>query len=427
MLTWKKIWLFLSVFLLNLVEPENSIIINIHPEYLTTKSANFAKNFARNKFNLNFQHPLPAINICLGALNVQCVNLIIDTFSSTSWIINSKGNSDKHYSPEHSDTFKPLVISNLSFDYESFYVTGKPSSEQITVNDLHSSQNSTFYFLDVLSSRGGPLNVDGFIAFSKHLSNKYIQGESFSLLEILLRDGYINRKIFGLSADGAFRKFYIGEVPPKISLDSSPRCKSTFFPQQFQKNWLNYYHGCRLTSVKAKINQQDRVISAKIDGYFATGERYIILPGVMSNALEHIYAKANKVSSCSLEAKGNLNFILCDMFDVRTLGILYFQFEGVQMSIKPQDYFVVSEDFPGKVECLIVVNKKVDYALIGNPLLKNYHMLFDVDQNTSYFVEEGPSNKNKRKNIIAYFLSLNIFGVVFLILVYLHFRKGSLK
>lgn len=375
-----------------------------------------------NNFNISHSFKLPSINICIGSPS-QCVDVIIDTFAYIGWISGLEVSSPHPFNEEKSTTYTQTSSACFSYDYNSFYILGKPSIDILKINDNIISPNPDFAFLLSFAPKKFPiLSVDGIMGLSRKLKYKTVNSKAISLMEYLYQNKIINKKVFTFvnykhSDKG---QFFIGELPDHFNITSSFKCQCLLPRNLNDQGWLDEYWNCNLRMILFKKKNETINFMLNQPIFFKTGNNFIILTEGQKHLLQLLTTgDILRDKSCVIEGENNELFISCELFNVESLGDIIFRINDLtELVLKSEDLFMISEKNSSRMESIIRVYRDASYMVIGNALLKNYDISFDMENSIIYFQESREEPTIKIDKFIFYLfyfiISILVFAIILL-------------
>lgn len=411
-----------------------SLILPITKRHLIKNEEN-TMNSSNNIFNISYSFKLPSISICIGSPS-QCVDVIIDTFANIGWISGLEVPSPHPFNEEKSTTYTKTSSDYFSYDYKDFYILGKPSIDILKINEKIISPLPDFSFLLTLSPKKYPiLSVDGIMGLSRNLKYKTVDSKALSLMEYLYQKKIIDKRVFTFvnykhSDKG---KLFIGELPGHFNITSSIKCECLLPRNPNDLGWLDVYWNCNLIMINL-LKNQDRAISFLLNYpiLFQTGNNYIVLTDGQRHVLQLLAnSDALKGNNCVLEDNNKELFIECDLFNTKLIGDIAFRMDSLnELVLKSEDFFITSEKNNSRMESVIRVQRDASYMVIGNAILKNYDISFDMDNSMIYFQESREETTIKNGKIFYFFyfiVSILLFAIILLSISIWKGKKNLVK
>lgn len=365
---------------------------------------------------------LPIIDFAFGEPK-QKVKMVVDTFTSYSWITNSEDNINRYNSSLSSAFNHTIGEIDIIFDYMLFKMKGSHASDVIWVNDDLISNRNKYGFISCVSSDNNEiLNFDGYLSLTKtaytNKTNSNASGIQYGLIEYLLNEGgIINTTVFSIyytsDTQGILK---IGEIDPLIEDDKVSYCSMK--ENNKTKGELTYSDKweCRLYLISFGTSYVQSNNSTVI---FGIGQEHIFAPIEHMGLLEAIKQETEKYSSnCFIRERDEVTTLRCEEFDLAQVHFqsLELQLKTYRLIIKPLDLFVWSEEEDDLLECVVHINHHISSWLLGDPGLKREYVIFDSINDRIGFVDKEYVSTNLIpsffNNIWLYFSVWLFFSVV---------------
>ena len=326
-------------------------------------------------------------NVKIGS-NKQQFNLLVDTGSLSTWVVN-KGSVDNqykisnHYDPSTSNTSKN---SNILFSlvYGSGRIFGTYYSD--IFNYINNKDFQMFFgvankteFISTLSS------IDGIIGLGHFYSD-----EKSSFIKMLNRGGVTNSMLFSLKFGssiyvGAKGTLYIGkhEDFSKKNVVSCPIVNSG----------KNIYWECQINSLGFKYSGNEIKTNKKYNFIFDSGCNNLLLPLEFKNDIENSIQKFN----CQFEEylyDETLFRLVCE--NKNNVPDLKLEINGYYLIIPSKYIFFLLEN--DKYYSNFYFQKR-DYYIIGSIFFFAFHTLFDKENEKLFFYPENNETLIKKNYI----------------------------
>ena len=244
-----------------------------------------------------------------------------------------------------------------------------------TFNFLVAYNTTTYYDFDGILGLGHryPMREDG---------NSF--DERFSFLQYLKFNKLIENKIFAHQyLNRTYGKFYIDEIPQSFGKDYK-KC-SLSYSESFLYKWY-----CMLRTVSLSNGKAFNIKSAIA---FDTG--YIDIRGPMSEGEEMLNSLVEAAGGrCSIQEEkiddtSSYKRMICkDNLKISNIPDIYFNLDEGKMVLFSNDMFrLVEINGERKYVCKIILDSRYNYWNIGEPVIKNYDMIFNADQDYVGFKE----------------------------------------
>ena len=106
------------------------------------------------------------------------------------------------------------------------------------------------------------------------------------------------------------------------------------------------------------------------------------------------------------------------------LSPIFFTFEnGNNLILAPQNQFVLSEGNSSRIESVIRKSDTGEQIIIGNALLQNYNIAFDLDQEKMYFLNRNEVitkhnlMRNNKKTIISIIIFVSFISASWILFI----------
>lgn len=363
------------------------------------------------------------IEVCIG-IPKQCFNLLYDTGMMYTII----GDNSTRVS------FTNKFIHSLSKSYRSTqslytfaYRYGQINAREVcdycvlddkrppyTFNFLVAYNTTTTYNFDGILGLGHqyPIREEG-VAFD----------ERFSFMEYLKFNKVIKKKIFAHEyLNRTYGKFYFDEIPKSMGNDYH-KCQAGFnIP--FLYKWY-----CDILSVSLSSGKVINEIQSPVA--FDTG--YIDVRGPLQeglpllNELLSISGGRCNIEEITISDKDTMKKLICQE-NVKISSFPNIQFNmndntNGQMVLLTDDMFrLVEVNGVRKYVCKVVLDSRYKYWNLGEPVLKNYDMIFDAEE--SYVGYKENVNFYGESMVTVIILALLLVGVIaFGVWVYFNRKK----
>jgi hypothetical protein len=343
-----------------------------------------------------------SIKLSLGNPSKE-FEVILDTGSFLLWIPSSEcHNCFRNKNSLDVRGSKSLIKSKdtLEVRYLSGGISGNVSFENLKIGKKFNLNKFKFLLSDKIDA---PVSVDGIIGLSR-VYKKY--DPSFSLIDSLFKSGMIKRKMFSQKIDEdnlENSKFSIGNLPKEISEDLSNFTKCNVIKDRYS---VDSFWSCNLKNVLF-MNRNSNILDNKAFDFtvhsdseskpaiFDTGSNVIIAPSEYFDKFKNLFFKDlidNK--SCNLleDYYDSQSFRCSKNVDFNSFPVLKFVFDNnyaYELDIK--SLFV--SNINGYLFRIIFGNVPGSGWLLGQPFLKQFHVVFDHDDNTVGLYRNKPLRK----------------------------------
>ena len=326
--------------------------------------------------------------LCIGN-PTQCFKLAYDTGNQylIIGVTNTKAKFAKLFNTSLSETFKSTTNSFFSLPYRYGVIQAREVSDFLKLpNNLQAKYMLSFMMSWNTTEK---YEFDGILG----LGNNYPKAdednsfdERFSLVHNLYSNGVIDKKIFG--HEYKTRKngyFYLGEVPPSLGYDYFKCTVAPFIP------YLNKWHcESRAIAISNGANYTQYTSpyifdTAYVDirGPFYEGNT------ILSDIRDAIGEKCDFISE-DIDEENRYVKLVCD-YDVdigKAPDVNFYLKGGYNLKLKNIDIFrVVLIEGKKKYLSKIIGDTRYNYWNLGEPILKNYDMVFNYEDNSIGFNE----------------------------------------
>ena len=326
--------------------------------------------------------------LCIGN-PTQCFKLAYDTGNQylIIGVTNTKAKFAKLFNTSLSETFKSTTNSFFSLPYRYGIIQAREVSDFLKLpNNLQ-----TKYMLSFMISWNTTekYEFDGILG----LGNNYPKAdednsfdERFSLVHNLYSNGVIDKKIFGHEYKTRKNGYlYLGEVPPSLGYDYFKCTVAPFIP------YLNKWHcESRAIAISNGANYTQYTSpyifdTAYVDirGPFYEGNT------ILSDIRDAIGEKCDFISE-DIDEENRYVKLVCD-YDVdigKAPDVNFYLKGGYNLKLKNIDIFrVVLIEGKKKYLSKIIGDTRYNYWNLGEPILKNYDMVFNYEDNSIGFNE----------------------------------------
>ena len=326
--------------------------------------------------------------LCIGN-PTQCFKLAYDTGNQylIIGVTNTKAKFAKLFNTSLSETFKSTTNSFFSLPYRYGIIQAREVSDFLKLpNNLQAKYMLSFMISWNTTEK---YEFDGILG----LGNNYPKAdednsfdERFSLVHNLYSNGVIDKKIFGHEYKTRKNGYlYLGEVPPSLGYDYFKCTVAPFIP------YLNKWHcESRAIAISNGANYTQYTSpyifdTAYIDirGPFYEGNT------ILSDIRDAIGEKCDFISE-DIDEENRYVKLVCD-YDVdigKAPDVNFYLKGGYNLKLKNIDIFrVVLIEGKKKYLSKIIGDTRYNYWNLGEPILKNYDMVFNYEDNSIGFNE----------------------------------------
>ncbi len=367
-----------------------------------------------------------SIPICIG-IPKQCFNLLYDT-GEMYLIVSNTANTAKFtkaYNMSASETSNSNINNYVALNYQNGQLQLREVSDYVFIIE----EKRPLYIFSFLLTWNTTVqyNFEGILGLGYFYPERD-EGNNFdnrfSFLEYLKLNKLIKRKIFGHEyRNRTHGTFYIDEIPISMSESNYFKCKvEPFIP------YLNKWH-CEMRSVAFSTGENYTEIHSSVA--FSTGYTDIRGPYIEGLMIFDTIMKYtnNKCVAQEVEIdKERYSKIICDSsLTISSIPDIYFNIKGFQLTLLKDDMFrLVKINGEFKYILKIIIDTRYNYWNLGEPILKNYNMVFDYEDKSVGFKENV--NLIGESWFMTIILSCMLFSVCcFGIWIYKNRRKLFMK
>ena len=326
--------------------------------------------------------------LCIGN-PTQCFKLAYDTGNQylIIGVTNTKAKFAKLFNTSLSETFKSTTNSFFSLPYRYGVIQAREVSDFLKLpNNLQAKYMLSFMMSWNTTEK---YEFDGILG----LGNNYPKAdednsfdERFSLVHNLYSNGVIDKKIFGHEYKTRKNGYlYLGEVPPSLGYDYFKCTVAPFIP------YLNKWH-CESRAIA--VSNGGNYTQYTSPYIFDTA--YVDIRGpfyegntILSDIRDAIGEKCDFISE-DIDEENRYVKLVCD-YDVdigKAPDVNFYLKGGYNLRLKNIDIFrVVLIEGKKKYLSKIIGDTRYNYWNLGEPILKNYDMVFNYEDNSIGFNE----------------------------------------
>ena len=387
-----KIYIFFFIFILS-----TSIKLPMTSKLITIKS--YSNNIQDNKYintrflnekNMDitdFKYFLMETELCIGTPG-QCFKVLYDT-GSTYLILgieNSNLKFKKGFNSLLSESFTAMTDKKLlAIPFKSSVIWAREARDKASISENFKYPYLFSFLLSWNSTEN--YNFDGILGLGNYYPKRDDENsfdERFSFIHYLKLNGIISKLIFGHEyRDRTHGSIYFGEEP-KSMRNGYFKCKVQNFI-----SYANKWH-CQLLSMY--FSNGDNYTTLANTAAFDTGYSFIKGPiyqaNVILDRLQEIGGDKCEEVFQKIDENNELITLVCDR-DVKISDFpdISFDIVGFKMTLLRRDLFrkVIVRGGETKYEAIIIADSTYQYWNFGEPILKNYDMVFNYEDNTVGF------------------------------------------
>ena len=375
---------------------------------------NYNKNNLRHLINQKLKsddyiYHILKTEICVG-VPIQCFKVAYDTGSPYLILgsANTNAKFSKNFNFTNSETFKSSVSSFYALPYRYGVIQAREVSDYLKLSDDLKSKYMISFLISWNTTE--KYEFEGILGLGNHYPKRDEDNsfdERFSFIHNLYNNGIIKQKVFGHEyKDRTSGYLYLGEIPPTIG--------------------SNYYK-CPVSPFIAYINKwhcESRAIAlsnghnfTQFHSPFAFDTGYVDIRGpfyegnsILSEINDASNEKCQFISE-DLENEQRYIKLICDYdLDIKNIPDVIFYLKGFELKLRNIDMFrVVLIDGKKKYMSKIVGDSRYSFWNLGEPILKNYNMVFNYEDNTVGF----SVNENIREGDWTITI---ILGIIFIVI-----------
>ena len=388
----KMSFFFILIYFFNIVLsikiPMKSKALEIDDiiKYNNKKNSNIRSLIERKMEITNYKHFLMETEICVGTPE-QCFNVLYDT--GTPYLIlgipNTNLNNKNNYNSLMSDTFSATCDKLFAIPFKSSVISAREVKDKVSIIPKY---RLPYLFSFVISwNSTETFEYDGILGLGNYYpksDNENSFDERFSFIHYLKKNGIISKLIFGHEyQDRTHGNIYFGEEPKSM--------KKGYFKCKVQNfiSYANKWH-CQLLSMYYSNGENYTTLSST--AAFDTGYSFIKGPyWQVSNILDKLKEIGGK--KCDyvfqiIDESNELVRLVCDLnIKISKFPDISFDIVGFKMTLLNRDLFRKIKIKGGEIkyEAIFIGDSTYNFWNFGEPILKNYDMVFNYEDNTVGF------------------------------------------
>ena len=385
--------------------------------YQNGNNKNIRSLVEKNLEIINFKFFLMETEVCVGTPE-QCFTVLYDT-GSTYLILGMESDNlkfKKGFNALKSETFNNAYDRIFTIPYKTSVIMAREVKDKVTIIK---NRPIPYLFSFALSWNSTEFyDFDGILGLGNYypkIDKENSFDERFSFVHNLKLNGIIDKLIFGHEyTDRTHGNIYFGEEP-KSMLNGYFKCKVENFI-----SYVNKWH-CQLLSMY--FSEEENYIPLSSIAAFDTGYPFIRgpFPQVFDilNKIKEIGGEKCKYIYQDNEENNRLAAVICDLdINISDFPDISFNIVGFKMTLLKRDLFKQISINEGEIKygCILIADSYFTYWNFGEPILKNYDMVFNYEDNTVGFkVNNNYLNGNWTHIIIL----LIIFTLLVAVAIYI--------
>lgn len=351
-----------------------------------TNNSNIRSLIERNMEITNFKYFLMETEICIGTPG-QCFKVLYDT-GSTYLILGVENSNLKFkngFNALLSESFSALCDKKLlAIPFKSSVIWGRESKDKASISQDFKYPYLFSFLLSYNSTES--YDFDGILGLGNYYPKRDEDNsfdERFSFVHYLKLNGVISKLIFGHEyKDRTHGSIYFGEEPRSM--------RSGYFKCKVQNfiSYVNKWH-CQLLSMYFSNGENYTTLSSTVA--FDTGYSFIKGPyyqaSIIIDKIKEIGGDFCDQIIQPIDENNELIGIVCDKeFKISDFPDISFDIVGFKMTLLKRDLFrkiIINKKV--KYEAIIIGDSTYQFWNFGEPILKNYDMVFNYEDNTVGF------------------------------------------
>lgn len=371
----------ISIFIaLSTTTPSSYFEYRLNPLELGASSS--LKNYG------NFQY---VVTMSIGSPS-QTIDLLVDTGSS--WVLIPSKNCDCHESSHKFDPSSSSTYSSYNSEIDQKYgrgeVTGILSSDKLTLSSLK-AYNQTFLLITEEADFDN-LQADGVLGLA---FNSLSMGYN-TLIDTLKSQKTINQRLFSIYLSNRDQNVYsfmtIGGY--NTTKYSSENALVVNIEQDFGF-WCFWMESSRFG---------DHFYEDYTLGLFDTGGSMILGP---EPEVDMITSQIKEIASCYMDT---VLICYCNKSDIGMFPNFEFYIGGQEFIVRPESYVYYKNNL-----CYVLFDYSYDfYWVLGQPFLREYYSVFDMDQMKVMLFPEKYVRNQKKSFWVLWVLAGGVAGMLYM-------------
>ena len=334
----------------------------------------------------NIYHILTT-EFCIGNPS-QCFKFAYDTGNQylILGITNTKAKFSKLFSTSISETFKSTTNSFFSIPYRYGIIQAREAADFLNLpNNLQAKYMISFMISWNTTEK---YEFEGILGLGNNYPKKDEDNsfdERFSLIHNLYSNGVIDKKIFGHEYTSRNKGYlYLGEIPPSLGYNYFKCTVAPFIP------YLNKWHcESRAIALSSGLNFTQYHSPYIFDTAFVDIRGPFYEGNSILSEIKEISGEKCDFITEEIDEEHRYIKLVCDYdLNIGKIPDVIFYLKGFELRVKNFDMFRVIL-ISGKKKYLskIVGDSRYTYWILGEPVLKNYNMIFSYEDNSVGFTE----------------------------------------
>jgi hypothetical protein len=374
----------------------------------------------------NYKYYLMETELCVGTPE-QCFKVLYDT--GTVYLILGVDNTNlkfkKGFNSLMSDTFMQSENRFFAVPFKSSVLVAREVRDKVSIIP---SYNLPYLFSFLLAwNSTESYDYEGILGLGYYYPKRDFDNsfdERFSFVHYLKSNGIINNLIFGHEyVDRTKGILYFGEEPKSM--------QNGYFKCKVQ-NFISYNNKWHCPLLSVYYTNIGDYLSLGSTAAFDTGYTYIKGPyyqvyTILDKLLELSEGKCELVQQQIEEGDdyGLIRLICDENVDTSKFSNIDFDIVGFRITLLKSDLLrkMVTKDGKMKYEVTLIGDSTYKFWNFGEPILKNYDMVFNYEDNTVGFKENNNLIGGDWNNVFV----LSVVFVIFLsVAIYIYKNRKNI-
>ena len=384
---------FLNIFLcinmlssIKLPMSSKTIDVNSFQPLSNNNKHNIRSLVERNMEITNYKFFLMETEICVGTPE-QCFNVLYDTGSAylILGIPNSNLKFKKSFNSLMSDSFSAICDNLFAIPFKSSVINAREVKDKVSIIPKFRLPYLFSFLLSWNSTES--FDYDGILGLGNYypkIDSENSFDERFSFVHYLKKNGIIKKLIFGHEYhDRTHGSIYFGEEPKSM--------RNGYFKCKVQ-NFISYNNKWHCQLLSMYFSNGENYTTLMNTAAFDTGYSYIKGP---YHQVSHVFDRMKEISGnkCdyvyqTIDEENELIRFVCDLdIKISNFPDISFDIVGIKMTLLKRDLFrkIIIKGGDIKYEVIMVGDSTYNFWNFGEPILKNYDMVFNYEDNTVGF------------------------------------------